>query len=61
MCCSHLQRLYPGGNEVTYHPNLSTFLRICWKKPRPWPSLIDVLDHCQLCEQETIFIRSQTG
>lgn len=50
---AHLQRLNSGGNEITYHANLSAFLWVCWEKTRPRTRLVDVLDHCQLCRDET--------
>lgn len=52
--CAHLQRLNSWCDEVTYHPNLSAFLWVSWKKARPRAGLIDVLDHCQLHRQEVI-------
>lgn len=53
--CSHLQRLYPRGNDVTYHPSLGTFLWVSWKQTRPRTGLVDILDHCQLCESPFFF------
>lgn len=48
---THLQRLYPRGNQITYHPHLGTFLWVGWKEARSRPGLIDVLDDCQLYVQ----------